>query len=168
MTLLTALASCGSSDEKIPLMVEIHDEEIENDICAAVYVYASTVIGLGRGDGRGQFRINSHLWRSYTRLTGDAIVVAEFSPDDYTTQEDLANLIDGASSEGLFFWINLDGQEPAKKLFLLMDFVEEADLCCWINPTEETVESSIRVFAPPKTEAEHVATGKGLQPSPAL
>ena len=35
----------------------------------------------------------------------------------------------------------------------LMDFVEDAGLSCWINPTDEQVESSIRVFAPRKNES---------------
>lgn len=164
MTLLTAFVGCGSSDQKPPSMVEINDAEIEEDICAAVYFYASTVLELGRGDSRGQFRINGHLWRSFTPLTGDAVVVAEFSPADYTSREDISKMIEGADAEKLFFWINLDGKVPAEKLFLLMDFIEEAGLECWINPIEEKVESSIRVFAPPKTEAEQYGDRK---PNPA-
>ena len=158
--LLTAVVGCGSSDQELPLMVEIHDEKIEEDICAAVYFYASTVIELGRGDSRGQFRINGHLWRSSTPLTGDAVVIAEFTPEDYTNRQDISKLIEGIDSENLFFWINLDGHEPAEKLFLLMDFVEDAGLNCWINLTDEKVESSIRVFAPPKNEAEQAEDTK--------
>ncbi len=157
---LLALAGCDKPDHEAP-MVEIRDPEIDDDTCDAVYYYAKTFLEIGRGE----FRINGHLWRSYSPLiSDDDRLVAEFSTSDYTSREDIIEFLGDEQRERLFFWINLDGREPAQKLFLLMDIVEEFGMNCWINPTPEAVESSVRINAPPKTEAEH---GEGGKASPA-
>lgn len=158
--LLFALGGCDSPDRQAPI-VEIQDPKIETDICAAVYLYAKTVLELGRGE----FRINGHLWRSYSPLiSDDARLIAEFSPDDFTSREDIMNLIKGEDRQQTFFRIDMDGQEPAVKLFLLMDFVEASGASCWINPTEGKIESAVRIYAQPETEAEQGDAGK---PDPA-
>lgn len=148
-TLILGLAACDLPDEGVPI-VEIQDPKIEKDTCASVYSYAKTVLELGRGE----FRINGHLWRSYTPLVSDdAKLIAEFAPGDYTNREDIIKLIKDEEKDNLFFWISLDGQASASKLFLLMDFVEDSGSGCWINPAGVESENSIRIFAQPTSGA---------------
>lgn len=148
--LLLALNACDSSDRARPI-VEIKDPKIDDDICAAVYFYAKTVVALGRGE----FRINGHLWRSYTPLVSDdAKLIAEFTPNDFTCREDIVTFTKGKGQGELFYWINLDSQELASKLFTVMDFVEDSGASCWINLPEETIKSSVRVYSHPKSESE--------------
>ncbi|MBP6601886.1 MAG: hypothetical protein KA250_08805 [Verrucomicrobiales bacterium] len=147
---LLALAGCDTPDREAPI-VEIRDTMIDDDTCDTVYHYAMTVGELGRAE----FRINGHLWRSYSPLVSDdARLVAEFSTSGYTSREDVIGFLGDEQREKLFFWINLDAREPAQKLFLLMDIVEESGMSCWINPASDAVESTVRIYAPPETEAE--------------
>jgi len=140
--LFLALIGCGSQKNALPI-VEIQDPKVNSETCDAVYYYAAAVLGLGRP----QFRINGHLWHSYGPFSHGSRLVAEITPSDYENKDDLIKLISGEDKENLFYWINLDGDEPAQKLFLLMDLVEDSGARCWINPVEEDVVSSIQIYA---------------------
>ena len=124
-------------------MVTITDPEINGDKCAAVYEYAKTVVDLGRG----QFRINGHLWESFSPNIPDGYeIVSEFSPADYSQPDDLSKLIGVGTSDPIFVRVDFDAQEPASKLFMIMDWVEKMNATCWINIPDRSVESSVRVY----------------------
>lgn len=135
-------------------MVAIFDPELNADVCAAVYQYANTVIELGRGE----FRVNGHLWRSYSPLVPDGYeVIRDFTPADYETPEDISKLL-APEAKPFYVWVEIDGQEPASKLFTILDWVEESNAGCWINFKDDKIKNSIRIYG---TRASTIATGKG-------
>ena len=136
------LISCSKTEDRYSEIVVINDPKIEEDICAAVYYYAKTVIELGRGE----FVINNHLWRSFSPIIPDNYdLVKQFTPEDYDNIEDLKKLVGNRSETKLI--VHLRDHEPALKLFLILDYVQSVDQSCWIE-TSETSESIVKVFAP--------------------
>lgn len=142
LTVLALLISCSKKEDQYSEIVVINDPNIDGDICAAVYYYAKTIIELGRG----QFVINNHLWRSFSPIIPDHYgLVKQFTPKDYDSLEDLGMLV--GDRPGTKIIVHLEGQEPAQKLFLLLDYMQSGEHSCWIDTTE-TTESVVKVYSP--------------------
>jgi hypothetical protein len=162
LAFLIATTGCTPPAKDETSMVTITDPKLNSDICAAVNEYAKTVLELG-GE---QFRINGHLWKSFSPLIPEGYeIISEFSPADYSQSDDLSQLIGVGTPDSIRVWVDFDAQEPAPKLFMIMDWVEKMDTSCWINISDRGGESSVRVYSnEPKANKGQRATAS---PSPA-